>query len=206
MNFSNRNSHISDDALELYALKRLDEDELPAFEEHLLICDRCQDRLSDTDQYIYALKAATAVLRHEQPVTQPGIIAQLVEWLRAVPQPALALSFAAVLALVFIVRLPHASMEQVDLTATRKGTSTHVRSGVIPELRLSAEGLTPSNSYTVEVVNASGSSVWHGSPVFKDEKMIVTPGSPFSAGHYWIRLYTDTSRANMLREYSLTVD
>jgi anti-sigma factor RsiW len=47
-----------DDLLEKYALGRLDEPGAAPIEEHLLICERCQDRLKELDDFVTALRAA----------------------------------------------------------------------------------------------------------------------------------------------------
>ena len=203
MTYTHRNSHVSDDNLELYALNRLEENDVPALEEHLMICHECQDRLDDTDQYIRAMKVATGALRQQRP----GLLARFVEWIRFVPQPALAFGFAAVIALLFIVRLPQASVETIDLSAMRDVASqAHVRSNTIPQLRLSAEGLAVSESYSVEVVNEGGSRVWEGSSSAKDQKIVVSLSSKLNVGTYWVRVYKDATRRQLLREYGLTVD
>ena len=45
-------SHPSEDFLEEYAFDRLSELDCAEFEEHLLICPRCQHNLHKTDEYI----------------------------------------------------------------------------------------------------------------------------------------------------------
>lgn len=50
--------HISDDELDRYAARSLPEAETAAVEEHLIMCEFCQDRLQLTDEFIAALRAA----------------------------------------------------------------------------------------------------------------------------------------------------
>ena len=51
--------HISEDELELYAVSRgLPEGQLAVIEEHLLICEVCQDRLQELDEYVAAMREA----------------------------------------------------------------------------------------------------------------------------------------------------
>ena len=53
--------HLSSDEMEAYSLGRSSDADLEKVEEHLLICERCQNQLALTDQYIQAMKrAATA--------------------------------------------------------------------------------------------------------------------------------------------------
>jgi hypothetical protein len=51
--------HPSSEELEAYAIGLLLEAELEKVEEHLLICERCQNELALADQYIQAMKKAT---------------------------------------------------------------------------------------------------------------------------------------------------
>ena len=52
--------HPSSEELEAYSLGMSSEADLERAEEHLLICERCQDELALTDQYVQAMKKATA--------------------------------------------------------------------------------------------------------------------------------------------------
>jgi hypothetical protein len=50
-------AHIPEEELELYAVSRdLPEGRLAAIEEHLLICEVCQERLRELDEYIAAMR------------------------------------------------------------------------------------------------------------------------------------------------------
>ncbi|MGD0500723.1 MAG: zf-HC2 domain-containing protein [Bryobacteraceae bacterium] len=50
--------HVDGELLERYAMDRTTETEAAPIEEHLLVCSRCRDRLSDLDAYIPAIRAA----------------------------------------------------------------------------------------------------------------------------------------------------
>ena len=50
--------HASEETLEQYSLGTLPEQELESFEEHLLVCPTCQDRLAATDRFIRAFCGA----------------------------------------------------------------------------------------------------------------------------------------------------
>jgi hypothetical protein len=54
--------HVSEDDLELYAMRTLPAEE-SKLAEHLLICSACRDRLQATDEYVAAMKAAAAKIR-----------------------------------------------------------------------------------------------------------------------------------------------
>jgi anti-sigma factor RsiW len=50
--------HISEDQLDCYSERSLPESETAAVEEHLAMCDFCQDRLQLTDEFVAALRTA----------------------------------------------------------------------------------------------------------------------------------------------------
>ena len=50
--------HIDDDDLEHYVLDRLTEERVAPIEEHLLVCEQCQDRLAQVDQRVQAMRTA----------------------------------------------------------------------------------------------------------------------------------------------------
>jgi hypothetical protein len=66
--------HIDDEALSLYAMNRIkDEDHLASIEEHLLVCHTCQYRLRFEDALIAGLRAATEeVLWSRTHATEDG--------------------------------------------------------------------------------------------------------------------------------------
>jgi anti-sigma factor RsiW len=58
--------HLSDDLIEDYALKRLNEALTAEVEEHLLICERCRCRLQVAERYIDEMRRGLRKLR-DQP-------------------------------------------------------------------------------------------------------------------------------------------
>ena len=57
--------HLTEDAIESYSLGRLPDPESEIFEEHVLLCASCQDRLQQMDEFIAAFKVASAKMRRE---------------------------------------------------------------------------------------------------------------------------------------------
>ena len=57
-----RFSHPDDSVVEAYAMNRLPEPLLAAFEDHLLICEACQKRLQLMDEYLDAVRRAARKL------------------------------------------------------------------------------------------------------------------------------------------------
>jgi hypothetical protein len=56
------NQHIPEEILEELAMELLSEEICAFWEEHLLICAACQDRLAETDEYIAVVKDAAAAI------------------------------------------------------------------------------------------------------------------------------------------------
>lgn len=48
-------THFSEEAAENYAVGRLPKAQLAAFEEHLLLCERCRKRLNEEDEFAAAM-------------------------------------------------------------------------------------------------------------------------------------------------------
>ena len=53
--------HIPEDMLDEFVMEMLSEQDCAFWEEHLLICARCQDRVAEADEYVRVMKSATAV-------------------------------------------------------------------------------------------------------------------------------------------------
>jgi hypothetical protein len=57
--------HISDEALEQYAMQTLPESACGTLEEHLLVCSECQGRLDQTERYIRAMRSSAMRIRRQ---------------------------------------------------------------------------------------------------------------------------------------------
>jgi hypothetical protein len=51
-------THIPEEFLEEFAMDILADQQCAVWEEHLLVCELCQDRLDEADEYIRDMKAA----------------------------------------------------------------------------------------------------------------------------------------------------
>jgi anti-sigma factor RsiW len=58
--------HVSEDDLDLYAMRTLPAAQSERLEEHLLICSECRDRLQTMDEYVAAMKSAAATIRESR--------------------------------------------------------------------------------------------------------------------------------------------
>jgi anti-sigma factor ChrR (cupin superfamily) len=56
-------NHPSEETIELYALGRLAEKLVPPLEEHLLVCERCQDALREEDSFFQSIMALSKCKR-----------------------------------------------------------------------------------------------------------------------------------------------
>lgn len=195
--------HAEDDQLEKYAMGALAEEESAMVEEHLLICPECQDRLSETDRYIYAMRSAAAELRRE-PETRRWALLDFTQW----RWPALAAAFG-VLAIAVGIGIQHDILRRGDvpvavaLRATRGADSLNASAPSKQPLELSLDltGLRDLPSYRVELVGARGETMLQASVRPSDSKLVVTVDKRLPAGTYFARIYTPAGQ--LLREYGL---
>jgi hypothetical protein len=186
-----RGNCIDEEALELYSLGTLPEEQTAELEEHLLVCEPCQARLAKEDLIVDRIRAAATRHRRESRKDERHY--------RPILAPAIA-GLALVLALVFGLRWIHpnaiAPAFVVKLEALRgaeAGSQAPAGRPLIVQPDLS--GL-PTNAYRLELVGANGNVEWKG----------VAPSGTIPAlppGTYFLRVYAQDGR--MLREYGLEV-
>jgi hypothetical protein len=54
--------HIPEDMLDEFVMEMLSEPDCAFWEEHLLICPSCQDRVAEADEYVRVIKSAAAAI------------------------------------------------------------------------------------------------------------------------------------------------
>ncbi len=59
--------HIPEDMLDEFVMEMLSEQDCAYWEEHLLICTLCQDRVAEADEYVRAVKSAAAEISDPRP-------------------------------------------------------------------------------------------------------------------------------------------
>jgi len=192
--------HATDDVLERYAMGRLYGAEFAEVEEHLLVCEDCQDRLARED-----------LLR--QHVRLGGIALQQsrgrAPW--RFPKPVWAAGLAAAALLVYAgiawrpSSRPSAQPAVIFLQATRGADDP---AGAVPARKpftavLDLTGLRPFPEYQVEIADAAGNSVFRSSGTPQNNKLPATLPKGLVAGTYYIRVYTPARE--LLREYPLAV-
>ena len=223
--------HPAEDLLEEYAFGRLAEPRLSNLEEHLLLCEACQQRLVTAEQYIAVMKQGTAELA-ARPLAVDRILRSFVPaWLTQVWSAHYSftqfthsrlrtggLAAAFVLFALFAGGVwrrqlaPAGPPAAIVLTSFRGGESNGIADAPanrILNLRIDATRLTElSGPPSLQIVNASGVEVWHGA---LEVRAGTETGRVFAArvpsglkpGQYWVRLYSQEQ--TIAREYGLRV-
>jgi hypothetical protein len=191
--------HASDDRLELYALRRLSGSEVEQIEEHLFVCQFCRGRLEETGTF--AVTMSTHLKDRPAPAEPKSL--NWFAWL----QPRLAVSGALAALLLGLgiywmgsgARLP--PVASLQLTAMRGEMQTV---GVAREIDLTLADAPPAGGpFRVEVVDASGASVWSGIPRTAAQGLEAKVGNRLSPGDYFVRLFGSTGQ--LLHEYGFHV-
>lgn len=183
--------HPDEDVFEKYVFNRLSEKETADFEEHLLVCEKCNITLEQTQEYIRLMKAGTAAYLTEHKGTLATRFGERgFRWNAAAACAILLTCLTAVLSW----RSPPAAPQAIVLDAYR-GATSEAPAGQPLDLQIDLKDLPQAASYRVEVVNADGRRVWFGGTPARLSK-----GLP--PGVYWVRLSND--KGELLREYGMS--
>jgi len=193
--------HMGEDEIERYSLGCISEEEAAKIEEHLLVCESCQKRVTDSDAYVSAIRSAAA--HPSRPWSQQK--SRPMFFMR--PLPVLAALAVVLVAGAVGLRVTNrqtaAPAFVVGLEATR-GAPIEARApaGRPLALQLDLAGLRAEPSYQVEMVDGQGNQVWKGTVAAQESK--ATAAVPkTSAGPYFVRVYTVSGE--LLREYGLEI-
>jgi hypothetical protein len=195
------NRHASDEVLERYSMDCLTGPELAEFEEHLLLCETCQDRLAREDRIRQHVRAAGAVLaRPRAPLP----------W--RLPKLAWALGLVAVGLAVF-AGIEWQSLRRstapptVILLRTTRGTENPALAaapaGKPLILALDLTELQQFSEYTLEIVDAGGHPAFQSKGSAQNGRLQVTLTAGLAAGAYFVRV--NAPAGELLREYALIV-
>jgi hypothetical protein len=198
--------HCTDDALELYALGRLEDLPMEALEEHLLICEPCRVRLDETDIFVRAMKGAAARLRVERKAE--SFAARVAGYFRLPAFPVWVASAACVGVLAVSVgrlrdRTPADAPIAVSLHAER-GASQTVAAHHPLALTLDARGLTLGKSAHVVLVDAAGTALEQADVAPDNDQVHARFPRPLNPGDYFIRICRPGD-ADPIREFALRV-
>ena len=193
-------AHPSEEALEEYAFNRLSEKESAPLEEHLLLCQVCQERLAETDEYIGLMKLAARELQ-AAPMAgrRRGLLERGFVWAGA------AAAACAVGILLFVPHVPAENPQRVELLAFRGGEEiSHATAGHRVSVAIDVSDLSPSAAYRLEVVDATGREEWRGKGVASGGTLSLEISRSLSRGVHWVRL--SSARGELLREFGLRID
>ncbi len=198
--------HASEEVLEAYSLGTLSGEELDEFEEHLLVCPLCQDRLEETDRFIRAFRSAAVRIDASPPPVRADPAWTVIRALLLRPAPALILA-GALLAIVVGWRLfspdAHLTAVPVILEAQRGAPFGTAPAGRPLTLKLDAFGLPDRQAYAVEIVDRSGTPILSTTARRSKDQIEVTATRELKPGSYWVRVHGNARE--LLREYGLRV-
>ena len=193
--------HATDEVLERYAMGRLAEPALAEFEEHLLVCESCQDRLAREDTIRQGVRDGAAALK------QPRAVVQW-RW----PKLAWASGLVTVGLLVCagstwqFLRRPTAPPAVILLKTTRGAENSSLAAapaGTPLILVLDLTDLQQFSEYTLEIVDGGGRPAFQSTGSPQNNRLQATLTRGLAAGAYFVRVYTPARE--LLREYALTV-
>jgi hypothetical protein len=197
-------SHLEEPELEEYSMGTLSGASLEAFEEHLLACDSCQDRLLEMEAYVNAMRSASPKLREERH----PFWASLFRW----PRPVWAAAFAMGVVVLAVARVwivtPPTRMEMASVTLhSSRGieglAAVKAPAGKPLSLSVDLTELPAFPSYRMEIVDATGKPVWQAVAHPENGKITQPTTNGFPAGQYYVRLYAPDGP--LLREFSLGI-
>ena len=197
--------HPDEEQMERYSMGDLSDEETARFEEHLLVCESCQQHVISSDDYVSTMHSASTRIR------QQGRRSRNPWWL--FPRWTPVLAGATVMLLLGVLGLRWAASRNngkpqpalaIALVATR---GEEIRAKAPPgrtlALRADLTGLPPETSFRLELVDAQGKPVWHGDVAPREIQ--ATPAvSGLSPGLYFLRAFTPSGK--LLREYGLEVE
>lgn len=188
--------HFDEEQLERYSLGLTPEPELAQIEEHLLICEECQNTLARTDAYVRAMRAASARVEEENRAAPRAIFPKLA-WAGAA-----AAGMVVLLAGSQWLNLRRPAPAQVALAAVRgpEAVFASAPAGRPLVLVMESDGLPAHASYAIEIVDASGGEVWRGAAAARAGRITATAAG-LSAGRYYARVYSPSRE--LLREYGV---
>ncbi len=194
--------HPDTGTLERYSLGHLTDGELERVEEHLFVCEFCQDELTQVDSFVGDLKEALGNFQQKPKWDPFGFLRPLFVF----PGPMLASACAAV-ALLMVVPLtrqpqqPSLQVPQIVRMQTERGVGTG-RAGVHRPLHLQlVSNAAREGSLHVEIADSNGAIIWKGAASRNGTVDVDAPA--LKAGEYWVRLFCDT---NFRNEYHLEVE
>jgi anti-sigma factor RsiW len=189
-----REPHSSDEQLDQYAMGTLPEESLPEVEEHLLVCETCQERLTLSDEFVQVFRAAAA---------QPDVRARRAWWSLLSPRTAGWTAAAAVAALVLLIvgqqRTPTAPAVVFLQSLRGPEASAQIAAGKPAILVFDIDRTARASE--VQVVDTVGTEVLKAPASVKDGQLALNIPK-LAKGSYWVRVYRGDKR-EIIAEYGL---
>lgn len=185
--------------LEEYLMRRLSGRQLVEFEEHFLVCESCQDRLASQDLILQHIRGGAALLSQSTAAV----------WRK--PKLAWISGLAAALMLLAgiawqSIHLP-AGPPAVILLQTTRGWEdpppVPAIAGHPLALQLDLTGLQSFAEYEIEIVDASGRSLFQSRVAPHANRLQADLAQGLRAGACFVRVYAPSRE--LLREYALIV-
>jgi hypothetical protein len=199
-------NHPTDDTLEEYIFRRMNEQEVDNIETHLLACEFCLGRLESLELHIATMKVVMRDLRTEETMDAiedrakwPGLLVPRLSWVAAAAMVAICVSLPAV------IRQRGATPE-ISLHAYRGADVPIILQGRRTRLALDALDL-PQGNVSVQVVNLDGLQVWSDRASIHNDVAHVTLPRLDKEGSYLLRLYDSSGHdgPQLLREFVFRV-
>lgn len=202
-------AHADEELLERYSMGTLPEPDLARFEEHLLVCSHCQDRLNEMDGFLAAFRTVAPGLRVQAAAEHP--------WKRwfstpAFPRFALAGSLA-LLVLAFLVgrvwnvrpggELTPATVVLQLARGPESGGVSEAPAARPLTLEADVTQLPEAAAYGVEVVDTANKRMFYTEAKASQGKLRVSISRTLDPGSYYVRLYSPSEE--LLREFGLQV-
>jgi len=197
-----KSGHALEEELEQYCLGDLTEPRLGRLEEHLLLCEACRERLTETENFVAAMRQAGRQLSAEGEGKRAAAAGAGASWRNSWPgrvAPALLAAALVVCAAVWFSHhfsAPAPMPFAVELAALRGGARGEAPADRPLLLKLDLTGLADDELLSGEVVDAAGTRVARFSAAAPRLQ-------PLAPGGYFVRIYQRSGE--LLREYSLTV-
>lgn len=188
--------HISEDRLDLYALGKLPQDELPRVEEHLLACEGCRARVAQADEFAFLFREAAA-----NPEARPRL-----RWLPVWRRRAMAgVAAAAAVAAVLVVtrREPSPLAPAIVSMQAMRGPEAPAEIDAGRPAILVFDIDAADGSYEAQIVDTTGKEALRSATTSREGRLSVSAGR-LSKGSYWVRVYR-SGGGEPIVEYGLRV-
>lgn len=195
--------HPLEGVLEQYAMGRLNGPAVESLEEHILVCESCQDRLDFTETYIRGMKSAMESA--ERKTAESRWRSRFGDWFAMPPVWAGVGAAAAILAIAGIFGSQYFARSgapvALALTANRGETASVPAKGPL-DLTLDARDLPSGPNNRVQIVNANGLAMWETqAAVIQGGSVQVRVDKRLERGQYFVRLFA--AGPSTPREYAL---